>query len=69
LDVSPEFWTFYQHAVAAEAAMAISQSSGGTIHLAAIVVARQYQYVLQLYFSLFRYFYDVILVFLDVSHA
>ncbi len=30
MDVSPEFWTFYQHAVAAAAAMAASQSSGGT---------------------------------------
>jgi hypothetical protein len=30
MDVSPEFWTFYQHAAAAAAAMAASQSSGGT---------------------------------------
>jgi hypothetical protein len=30
MDVSPEFWAFYQHAAAAAVAMAASQSSGGT---------------------------------------
>jgi hypothetical protein len=28
MDVSPEFWTFYQQAAAAAAAIAASQSSG-----------------------------------------